>query len=128
MALLTKDKINQFGVKEEYWRVLEVKINLQYEYCDITLGAYADETARNNNAEPMNIKRVRAKWDDEEFHKYFAPDALNIKAMSKMMNPMTCNTSNGMEVRNGIGSYNIYDAVYEYIKDKDDYFTNALDC
>ena len=51
----------------------------------------------------MNIKKVRAKWDDEEFYKFFAP-----KVMAR------ANT-------------NIYAQAYEYIKSKDEYFANALD-
>lgn len=104
MALLTKDKINQFGVLEEYWRVLSINVNLQYNYCDITLGGYASEETRNGNLEPMNIKKVRAKWDEEEFLHFFTA-----KAMS------------------GDG-VNIYNRAYDYIKHKDDYFKDAIDC
>ena len=71
MALLTKNKINQFGVKEEYWRVLTINLNLQYGYCDITLGGYIDEQTRIKGLEPMNIRKVRAKWSDDEFATYF---------------------------------------------------------
>lgn len=104
MALLTKDKVNQFGVKEEYWRVLSVNLNLQYSYCDITLGAYMDAETRDKGLEPMNLKKVRAKWDDAEFLKFFTP-----KAMSEE-------------------NVNIYNRVYEYIKHKDVYFKDAIDC
>ena len=104
MALLTKDKINQFGVKEEYWRVLSVNLNIQYKYCDITLGAYASAETRDLECEPMNIKKVRAKWDDVEFLRHFTPRALS---------------------GDGI---NIYQKAYQYVKIKDDYFKDAIDC
>lgn len=104
MALLTKDKINQFGVKEEYWRVMSINLNLQYQYCDITLGGYASAETRDNGSEPMNIKKVRAKWDEREFLKFFTAKAMNAE-----------NT-------------NIYSQVYDYIKYKDDYFKDAIDC
>lgn len=104
MALLTKDKINQFGVKEEYWRVMSININLQYQYCDITLGGYADAETRDNGSEPMNIRKVRAKWDEQEFLRFF--------------------TAQAMDEQN----VNIYNQVYDYIKYKDDYFKDAIDC
>ena len=91
MALLTKNKINQFGVKEEYWRVLTINLNLQYGYCDITLGGY------------MNIRKVRAKWSDDEFATYFTTSRMNQQGT------------------------NIYSQVYKYIKHKDEYFSDAID-
>lgn len=103
MALLTKDKINQFGVKEEYWRILSINLNLQYNYCDITLGAYASAEIRDLECEPMNIKKVRAKWDDTEFLKHFAPKALSADGA------------------------NIYQKAYQYVKIKDGYFKDAID-
>lgn len=104
MALLTKDKINQFGSKEEYWRILSININLQYKYCDITLGAYIDELSRQNEKEPMNIKKIRAKWDEQEFLKFFSPEVMSDTNM------------------------NIYNQAYKYIKMRDEYFKDATDC
>ena len=104
MALLTKDKINQFGVTEEYWKVISINLNLQYGYCDITLGGYSSEETRQNGSEPMNLKKVRAKWDEEEFLKFFTARAMNAE------------------------NVNIYSRVYDYIKIKDDYFKDAVDC
>lgn len=114
MALLTKDKINQFGVQEEYWRILSINLNIQYNYCDITLGAYASEDARASEAEPMNIKKVRAKWDNEEFFKFFAPQTFELK------------TAKADESSNI--SDNIYKRAYDYIKVRDEYFKEAKDC
>lgn len=104
MALLTKNKINQFGVMEEYWRILNINLNLQYNYCDITLGGYMNSEARIDGSEPMNTKKVRAKWDGQEFLKFFTA-----QAMSKQ-------------------DINIYNQVYDYIKYKDEYFKDAVDC
>ena len=104
MALLTKDKINQFGVKEEYWRIISINLNLQYKYCDITLGAYANAETRDNGSEPMNLKKVRAKWDDQEFLKFFTARALDAE------------------------SVNIYNQAYNYIKHRDEYFKDSIDC
>ena len=104
MALLTKDKINQFGVQEEYWRILSINLNSQYQYCDITLGAYASAETRESEYEPMNIKKVRAKWDEQEFLSFFTA-----KAMSE----------------DGV---NIYNRAYDYVKYKDKYFKDAIDC
>ena len=106
MGLLTENKINQFGVKEEYWRILNINLNIQYNYCDITLGAYASEDARASEAEPMNIKKVRAKWDDEEFFKFFAPQTFELES----------------------GDSNVYKRAYDYIKTRDEYFKEAKDC
>ncbi|SRR5574344_875551 len=103
MALLTKNKINQFGVKEEYWRVLTINLNLQYGYCDITLGGYMDEQTRIKGLEPMNIRKVRAKWSDDEFATYFTTSRMNQQGT------------------------NIYSQVYKYIKYKDEYFSDAID-
>ena len=104
MDLLTKDKTNHFGSNEEYWRILSININLQYQYCDITLGAYIDEQTRAQELEPMNIKKVRAKWDEREFLKFFTAKAMNADGV------------------------NIYNRAYEYIKQKDEYFKDAIDC
>ena len=114
MALLTENKTNQFGVKEEYWRILSINLNIQYNYCDITLGAYANEDARNSDAEPMNIKKVRAKWDNEEFEKFFAPRTFELK---------TAKADESLNVSN-----NIYKRAYDYIKIRDEYFKEAKDC
>ena len=114
MALLTKDKINQFGVQEEYWRILSINLNIQYNYCDITLGAYANEDATNSQAEPMNIKKVRAKWHNEEFFKFFAPETFELK---------TAKADGSSNV-----SDNIYKRAYDYIKVRDEYFKEAKDC
>lgn len=114
MALLTENKKNQFGVKEEYWRILSINLNIQYNYCDITLGAYANEDARNSDAEPMNIKKVRAKWDNEEFFKFFAPQTFGLK---------TASLDNSSDTND-----NIYKRAYDYIKVKDEYFKDAKNC
>lgn len=106
MALLTKDKVNQFGVMEEYWRILRINIDAQYNFCDITLGGYKDQESRESFAEPMNIKKVRANWSEEEFMKFFAPRAIE----------------DSTEVAN------IYNIAYNYVKYKDEYFSDAEDC
>lgn len=108
MALLTEGKTNQFGVQEEYWRILSINLNVQYGYCDITMGAYANSQARKNGAEPMNVKKVRAKWDEEEFFKFFSPASFNDEK-ARM-------------------SDNIYARAYEYIRQKDQHFEDAIDC
>ena len=113
MALLTKDKINQFGVIEEYWRILSINLNIQYNYADITLGGYASQKTRMNNNEPMNIKKIRAKWDEAEFLSYFTPEAMNARYLSKNLK---------------VEPPNIYTISYEYIKNKDEYFKDAIDC
>lgn len=104
MALLTKDKTNQFGVQEEYWRILNINLNLQYNYCDITLGGYASAETRDSGSEPMNLKKVRAKWDEQEFLKFFTAKAMNAEDI------------------------NIYNRAYSYVKYKDEYFKDAEDC
>lgn len=104
MALLTKDKINQFGVLEEYWRIISINLNLQYKYCDITLGGYASDESRESGSEPMNTKKVRAKWDEQEFLQYFTAEALDLN------------------------NSNIYAQAYNYVKYKDEYFADAIDC
>lgn len=119
MALLTVNKINQYGVNEEYWRVLNININLQYGYCDITMGAYASEETRLAGSEPMNIKKVRAKWDENEFLKYFAPDTFDSNSEIATLNI----TDDQNTLTN-----NIYERVYEYVKNKDVYFKEAVNC
>lgn len=113
MALLTKDRINQFGVPEEYWRILSINLNLQYNYADITIGGYTSKKARKNENEPMNIKKIRAKWDEEEFLSYFTPEAMNARYLSNETDSKPLN---------------IYAISYEYIKNKDEYFQDATDC
>lgn len=120
MALLIEGKTNQFGVNEEYWRVVNININLQYKYCDITMASYVNADARDNGSEPMNIKKIRAKWDDEEFLKYFAP------ATFEQNSQATTLSLDSQETR--VISSNIYERVYDYIKHKDDYFKDATDC
>lgn len=104
MALLTKDKVNQFGVKEEYWRILNINLNLQYKYCDITVGGYVDAETRNEGSEPMNIRKIRAKWDEQEFLQFFTATALSEE------------------------NVNIYNKAYDYIKHKEEYFKDAINC
>lgn len=104
MALLTEGKLNQFGAKEEYWRILNINLNLQYNYCDITIGGYVDTITREKGLEPMNIKKIRAKWDEKEFFKFFTSKSMNEE------------------------NVNIYNRAYKYIKYKDEYFKDAIDC
>lgn len=117
MALLTEGKVNQFGVQEEYWRILNININLQYNYCDITVGAYVNESTRANGSEPMNIKKIRAKWDNDEFFKYFAPNTFEDSSSQ------TLSAANEINVNN-----NIYERVYKYIKNRDEHFKDAINC
>jgi hypothetical protein len=106
MALLVKDQINQFGVQEEYWRILKINLDLRYRFCDITVGSYYDKNTREAGSEPMNVKKIRAKWSDDEFNKYFSPEAMESNNENK----------------------NIYQIAYNYIKEKEDIFVNALNC
>lgn len=103
MAILTEGKINQFGVLEEYWRITNININLQYNYVDLTLAGYSTKDSRDSESEPMSFKKVRAKWSEDEFEKYFSPMAMRKRASS------------------------IYDVAYEYVKHKDEYFKDAKD-
>ena len=119
MALLTENKINQFGVKEEYWRILAINLNIQYQYCDITLGAYASADARGNEAEPMNIKKVRAKWSEDEFLQYFAPSTFEVNAETQSI-------AENNEIPTA--SNNIYQRAYEYVRKRDNYFKDAVNC
>ena len=104
MALLVKNKINQFGVKEEYWRIVKVNIDLIYNFCDITIASYHNKDARDNDLEPMNLHKVRAKWSPEEFEAFFSAKVLSES------------------------STNIYEQAYAYIKSKDPMFLDAIDC
>lgn len=106
MALLTENKINQFGVQEEYWRILKINIDTQYNFCDITLGGYANQEVRDSESEPMNIRKVRANWSEEEFIQFFSVKSLE-------------------EAPEGS---NIYKRAYEYVKYKDKYFEDAINC
>lgn len=101
MGLLVKGNTNQYGAKEEYWRILSININLQYAYCDITLGSYVSEEARQAGAENMNTKKVRAKWTEDEFFSFFTTRAMSAPGET------------------------IYKKAYEYIVYKDDFFKNA---
>lgn len=118
MGLLTTNKVNQFGVKEEYWRVLNINMNMQYKYCDITMGAYMSEESRRDGSEPMNTKKVRAKWDESEFLKYFAPETFAGAPTSSI-------DQNNDGVINMADD--IYTRVYQFVKDKDPYFADAID-
>lgn len=106
MAILTEGKINQFGVLEEYWRITNININLQYNYCDLTLAGYSTKESRDSELEPMSFKKVRAKWSEDEFEKYFSPMAMSKGAK---------------------GASSIYNVAYEYVKHKDEYFKDAKD-
>lgn len=100
MAIIKKDNINQFGVQEEYYRILNINLNLQYRFCDITVGGYASKQARMSESEPMNIRKFRAKWSEGEFLTYFTADAL--------------------------GEKSIYTVAYEYIM-SNEYFENCIE-
>lgn len=100
MALLKEDYKNQYGVLEQYWKVIGININLQLKYCDITIGGYTTQEARDNGSEYMNIKKVRAIWSDEEFGSFFSTKALSNKSL--------------------------YNNAYEYLK-TDKFFKDAID-
>lgn len=105
MALHLENQTNQFGVPEEYWKILKINIDIVNQFCDITIGAYYNQEARDNGSEPMNLRKVRAKWSDEEFNKYFSPKALS-----------------------SFRGYNIYQVAYNYVKQKDEMFSKARNC
>ncbi|HBF7594784.1 TPA: hypothetical protein KOX39_003399 [Clostridioides difficile] len=100
MAIIKENNINQFGVQEEYYRILNINLNLQYKYCDITVGGYVSREIRMSESEPMNIRKVRAKWSDDEFLKFFTADALEEQS--------------------------IYRVAYEYVME-DDYFKDCIE-
>ena len=104
MALQIKDYVNQFGVEEGYWRILGININLQYRYVDITMGGYNSKEERDLGKEPMNTKKVRAKWSEDEFDAYFAPKTYSMSGQD------------------------IYSIAYQYVKDKDPMFKDCKDC
>lgn len=104
MALQISGHINQYGIEEGYWRIIGINMNLQYKYVDITMAGYSTQEARDEGKEPMNTKKVRAKWDEEEFAAFFAPDAPMMLADSQM---------------------NIYQIAYNYVKQKDNLFQSS---
>ncbi|MEG0908761.1 MAG: hypothetical protein RSH78_00160 [Bacilli bacterium] len=105
MALYKEGYENQYGVLCEYWRIINININLQYKFCDITLGGYHTKETRFEDKEPMEIRKVRAKWAEDEFEQYFSPKAISVFSIEE--NPT-----------------NIYNNAYEYVK-KDDFFNDS---
>ncbi|HSQ87506.1 hypothetical protein [Romboutsia sp.] len=59
---------------------------------------------RLSECEPMNIKKVRAKWEEGEYTNNFSPESMDAE------------------------NVNIYNKAYDYIKTKDEYFADAIDC
>lgn len=100
MAIIKQGNINQFGVQEEYYRILSINLNLQYRFCDITVGGYVSKQTRMSESEPMNIRKFRAKWSEGEFLTHFTADAL--------------------------GEKSIYNVAYEYIMSTE-YFENCIE-
>lgn len=99
MALIKANNINQFGVTEEYYKILGININLQFKFCDITVGGYMSKEARLSESEPMNIRKVRAKWTEDEFGQYFSARA--------------------------VSDISVYTKAYEYLK-RDEYFKDCI--
>lgn len=81
MALIKENNINQFGVQEEYYRILSINLNTQFRYCDITVGGYVSKEARLSEVEPMSIRKVRAKWVEDEFEEHFSARTMNNKSI-----------------------------------------------
>lgn len=104
MALLTKNKPNQFGFKTDYWRIAKINIDLEKMCCDIRLHGYISKEAAELKFEPVETKLVRANWDESQFPQYLSPKALDTSGK------------------------NLYQMCYEYVKTKEDIFKHSEDC
>lgn len=109
MALYTENRDNMYGLTTEYWKVARINIDAIYKFCDITLYGYATREARDQDKEPLEQKKVRANWSEGEFAKYFSAEALS---KNRSSDPLS----------------NIYEAAYNYVKEKENMFDDAKDC
>jgi hypothetical protein len=100
MALYKDNYTNQFGIPTQYWKVTGINLNTFYKYCDIELAGFYSQETRDANKEPLEKRKVRAKWTPEEFEAYFSASALD-------------------------GS-SIYLKAYEYIKNNE-FFQDCID-
>ena len=102
MALIKEGYIGNFGIPCEYWKIVDIHINLKYKWCDITLDGYSNQRIRmaEQKYEPLERKKIRAVWSQDEFGRFFTPYALS--------------------------DVSIYDQAYEFVK-QDNFFVDAKD-
>lgn len=118
MGIVIKDKVNDFGTKEEYWKIANINLNAQYKFTDIKINTYSTKEDRDNDKEPTGFFYVRANWSDEEYMKYFSPESFGNANPIAAMKAYDLTTQEEIEEAM-FKEYNIFERAYEYVKMKE---------
>ena len=97
---LEKVKSTVYGVDGNYWKVIEVTINLMQPYALIKVALFKDQATRQSGAQPLEIKAYDINSDLEVF-------------------PLLADELEAQGV-------NVYQAIYAYLKTLPE-FAGALD-
>lgn len=116
MALIKEIKTRS-GIIVAYWKITDWKINQSAKSVDIILTPYISSQTRIDGYDPVRdeVRKIRAvdyfvkegsPLNRTDYTDYFSPDALEKSALK---------------------GKTIYHAMYDYIKEKDAEFINAID-
>ena len=106
MALKKENYETIYGVKAEHWVIQSININDTYGYADITLAGFLDVDSYINGKASIETKKVKVSHVNG-FGETFSKKA----AAARNVQPM-----------------NIYQQAYEYIKNNNEFFKDAIDC
>lgn len=118
MGLVIKNRVNDFGTKEEYWKIASINLNAQYKFTDIKINTYATKEDRDTDKEPTGFFYVRANWSDDEYGKYFSPESFGNANPTAAMLAYDLTTQKEIEEA-AFREYNIFERAYEYVKKKE---------
>ena len=118
MGIVIEGNTNDFGSKEEYWKVASINLNAQYKFTDIKVNTYTTKEDRDNDKEPTGYFYVRANWSDEEYGKYFSPESFGNANPTIAMKIYDLTTQEEIE-KAIFDEYNIFERAYEYVKVKE---------
>lgn len=98
---LQKEIATQYGVNANYFKVVTVALNTLINKASITLVGYYNKDAREGDSKSLFVKEYNIKED--EYPSYFDTDILDQE------------------------NKNVVSMSYQYIKDTDEKFSDAID-
>ncbi len=104
MALKKENYETIYGTKAEHWVIQSININDSYGYADITLAGYVDQTSYETGKASIETKKVKVSHVNG-FEENFSKKAAKARQFT-----------------------DIYQQAYEYVKNNNEFFKDAIDC
>ena len=107
MALKKENYETIYGTKAEHWVIQSINVNDPYGYADIPLAGYLNLASYEPGKASIATTKVKVSYTNG-FEEHFSKKAV----VASSINEPT----------------NIYKQAYEYIKNNNEFFKDAIDC